>query len=810
MNTNPPGSGDWQNKMLGRYHLTRLLGRGGMGEVWLAEDTQLRRQVAIKLLPTVYSADSNYLRDFEHEAQAAAALEHPHILPVHDFGEQRMSEDETVTYLVTPYITGGSLLERIRATQDFLLPDEVMHYLRQAAEAIDYAHSHNMLHRDIKPANMLLQQDWLFLADFGIAKMLTHATLRSRTYAGAGTPEYMAPEQIQGKAVSASDRYSFAITAYQLLTKHVPFKGDTLFNTLLKQMSEPPPPPRQFNPAIPEEVEQALLQALAKRPEDRFVSCMALVRALEHGYGMRSLFSATGEAFTPPARNVLSSSSAQPSSQPSQAWDVTPPLSTFDISGVAHTPDVPQRITEPAVYPPTMAVTTQNIPHDAPTHISGQVQTQRVVPEGLPLSPLTAAKGVISRRTMLIGGGTIALFAIGGTALYALLYAHPTVSQPQVTTPTKPVPGPQKLIPGVPQLSLTAHTKSVSAARWDPSGRYLATASEDSYVMLWDLASYLQKGTTGIQALSAPMQRWKLDNPILANGLCWSADGRTLAVVTGDNKVSLFNAFGNSDTPQVYQDTSSSDSSTAPAFTAIGWSSTAQSFATTSYAQQQTQQQVALWQVNHPGGPTKMLRSDTSGVARTAIIDVTHPYNSPVNVDAIAWSLDGTLVAGHTNFGLITIWQAATGTIQQALQLPARPTKDKPLYVLGEALAWSPIDAHVLAVSNADVATIWDVSQNKLLLTLNVSDPVPFITGLSWSSNGKYVAASYAGSNRVYVWDVASGKQAGGTQAQTLFFPPAGSHVHSETITDVAWSPDGRYIASASGDTTVVVWRVDQ
>src|SRR5947209_1258251 len=108
MNTNPPSSRDWQNTMLGRYRLTRMLGRGGMGEVWLAEDTQLRRKVAIKLLPLVYAADSNYLHDFEHEAQAAAALEHPHILPIHDFGEQAMSDDETVTYLVTPYITGGS------------------------------------------------------------------------------------------------------------------------------------------------------------------------------------------------------------------------------------------------------------------------------------------------------------------------------------------------------------------------------------------------------------------------------------------------------------------------------------------------------------------------------------------------------------------------------------------------------------------------------------------------------------------------------------------------------------------------------
>lgn len=815
MNTNPPSSRDWQNKMLGRYHLTRMLGRGGMGEVWLAEDTQLRRQVAIKLLPLVYAADSKYLQDFEHEAQAAAALEHPHILPIHDFGEQAMSDDETVTYLVTPYITGGSLLERMQTTQAYLSPAEVLHYLRQAAEAIDYAHSQNVLHRDIKPANMLLQQDWLFLADFGIAKMLTHATLRNRTNAGAGTPEYMAPEQIQGKAVPASDRYSFAITAYQLLTKRVPFKGDTLFNTLLKQMSEPPPPPREFNPAIPEGIEQALLQGLAKRPEERFASCLALVRALESGYGLLSTSSTTGDA------SILSGQSAplsgqsmphmtpsRPSSQPPHASGATPPLSAFATPDGAHTPETPQRITEPAFYAPTINASPQSLPHDAPTHISGQVQTQRVTPEVSHLpqpSQPPAPNGNLSRRSLLIGGGTVALIAIGGTTLYTLLHANTAIPHP--TPPAKPVPGPQKLIPGVPQLSLTAHTKSVSAARWDPTGRYLATASEDSYVMLWDLASYLQKTATGIQALATPARSWKLASPILANGLCWSAAGRTLAVVTGESMVSLINVFDNNDTPQLYQVANSSLA--APAFTAVAWSTTANNFATTSYAPQQTQQQVDLWQLNHTGGPTKTLHSDTTGVARTAIIDAMHPYNSPAIVDALSWSLDGTLLAGHTNFGLVTLWQTATGSVQHELKLPARPTKDKPLYVLSEQLAWSPVDAHLLAASNADVATIWDVSQNKLLLTLNVSDPVPSLTGLSWSSNGKYLAASYAGSYRIYVWDVATTiNQSGGTQVQKLFFPPAGTHVHSETITDVAWSPDGRYIASASGDTTVVIWRV--
>src|SRR5947209_1413445 len=180
-------SGSWENKMLGRYRLLHLLGRGGMGEVWLAEDTRLRRQVAVKLLPRVNVTERSYLKDFEHEARTAATLEHPHILPIHDFGDQQVAEDEIVTYLITPYISGGSLRDRIRSVGGPLPGDEAMSYLRQAAEAIDYAHSKNIVHRDIKPANMLLQQGWLFLADFGIAKMLMSETLRSR-YARIHSP----------------------------------------------------------------------------------------------------------------------------------------------------------------------------------------------------------------------------------------------------------------------------------------------------------------------------------------------------------------------------------------------------------------------------------------------------------------------------------------------------------------------------------------------------------------------------------------------------------------------------------------------
>lgn len=280
---------DWQNKMLGRYRLVHLLGRGGMGEVWQAEDTELHRQVAAKLLPSVIANETDYLRAFADEARTAASLENPHILPVHDFGEESFGED-VVTYLIMPLITGGSLRDRMHIVQGLLPAKEGLYYLRQAADAIDYAHSRHVLHRDIKPANMLLQQRWLFLADFGLAKLLSTDIQRSHTYAGAGTPDYMAPEQVQGKSEAASDRYSLAVIAYQLFSGHKPFLGKDPYEILIKQIQATPPAPRQFNPQLPQAIEDTLLKGLAKQPSERPTSCIAFVNDLERGWQGSSSF----------------------------------------------------------------------------------------------------------------------------------------------------------------------------------------------------------------------------------------------------------------------------------------------------------------------------------------------------------------------------------------------------------------------------------------------------------------------------------------------------------------------------------------
>ncbi len=270
--------------MLGRYRLLRRIGRGGMGEVWLAEDPRLQRQVALKVLPVRKRDDQEFLARFEREARAAAALHHPHILPVHDYGQQQTSNEQTVSYLVMSYVSGGSVEDRLKAMatgRATLTQDDALAYLFQVAEAIDYAHSHGIVHRDIKPANMLLREDnWLLLTDFGIARILNDPDASTQTGAYLGTPTYMAPEQAQGRAVPASDIYSLAIVTYQLFTGRAPFQADNPYALTFQHAFATATAPHVYNPSLSPEFEAALARGMAKDPAQRPPSATAFVTSL--------------------------------------------------------------------------------------------------------------------------------------------------------------------------------------------------------------------------------------------------------------------------------------------------------------------------------------------------------------------------------------------------------------------------------------------------------------------------------------------------------------------------------------------------
>ena len=261
---------------LGQYEIVARLGEGGMALVYKAYQESLNRYVAVKVLDPVRAAEKGFLTRFTHEAQAVASLDHPHILPIYDFGH-----DQGYTYIVTKYVSTGTLRDRLEKEKSLPL-EEAARLLSQVASALDHAHQRGIIHRDIKPSNILLdERDDVLLSDFGLARILESTTRLTVTGASLGTPAYVSPEQALGEEVdNRTDVYSLGVVLYEMLTGRTPFPGDTLA-VALKHVQEPPPPPRSLNPALPEAVEQVILQALAKNPDERFATAGALAHALE-------------------------------------------------------------------------------------------------------------------------------------------------------------------------------------------------------------------------------------------------------------------------------------------------------------------------------------------------------------------------------------------------------------------------------------------------------------------------------------------------------------------------------------------------
>ncbi len=297
---------------IGRFRLLRMLGRGGMGEVYLAEDDQLRRQVAIKVIQAEYP-DPDATRLFLREARAIAMFNHPHILPLFDFGEATI-QGMTLTYMVMPFCQEDTLAAWMqqRRQSALLSPHDVGFLVQQAASALQYAHNHQVVHQDVKPSNFLIRgsedasgRPDLMLADFGVAKS-TSATA-SMSQSVRGTPAYMAPEQWEGTPVPATDQYALAMMAYDLLTGRPPFQG-SLGQVMYQHLHVTPQPPGKLNPRVPADVDTVLLHALAKKPEERFASISAFARAFQQALPVDSSSPTIASTLQEPNRSDIRAS----------------------------------------------------------------------------------------------------------------------------------------------------------------------------------------------------------------------------------------------------------------------------------------------------------------------------------------------------------------------------------------------------------------------------------------------------------------------------------------------------------------------
>lgn len=272
-------SSQLNNSVLGNYNLLEVLGVGAMGFVYRARQLNLERDVAIKILSPNLAHDADYMALFIREARTAASLEHPHIVPIFDYGIQ-----DDLSYVAMRLLSGGSLGDRISYRLENKMPmpglPEISRILMQAATALDYAHERGVIHRDIKPNNIMFDQHGgAYIVDFGIAKLVgTTSSIKGSTF--LGTPSFMAPEQWEGQPPTpAVDQYALAAVVYMMLTGRAPFEAEIALALMKKHLSETPPDIREYRPDAPEALNDILLRAMAKQPADRFPNNRAFAEA---------------------------------------------------------------------------------------------------------------------------------------------------------------------------------------------------------------------------------------------------------------------------------------------------------------------------------------------------------------------------------------------------------------------------------------------------------------------------------------------------------------------------------------------------
>ncbi|MGW4245880.1 serine/threonine-protein kinase [Nocardia sp. NPDC004722] len=317
-----PGDGQ-----LGHYRLRSLIGRGGMGQVWLAEDTHLEREVALKLLPVELASDEDYRRRFEREARLAARLRGPHIVPIHAFGEL-----DGRLYIDMELVDGSDLAKILREVVS-LPPARAVDLVTQIAEALDIAHKAGLVHRDVKPSNVLtLPNGFAYLIDFGIARGVGQATITT-TGVAVGTWAYMAPERYSGTEDLRSDVYSLACLLFEVLTGVKPFAHSDPVQQMAAHLTADPPRASDHSSLISAAMDSVIARGLAKDPAHRFPSAGALAAAARTALESRPAAAVSRPA--PPRRSA-----------PTAKWDSGESVPNYPAyQGMTHTPP-------PAAVPP--------------------------------------------------------------------------------------------------------------------------------------------------------------------------------------------------------------------------------------------------------------------------------------------------------------------------------------------------------------------------------------------------------------------------------------------------------------------------
>lgn len=657
---------DLLGQRLGNYRLVRLLGRGGFAQVYLGEHLRLGTQAAIKVL-ALHLADEDVER-FLTEARTIARLEHPHIVRILDF-----DVEQEMPFLVMGYAPGGTLRQRhpkgARLTLDLILS-----YLKQAADALQYAHDVRVIHRDIKPENLLLgRHGELLLSDFGLAAV-AHSSRSQSTQELSGTVAYMAPEQLQGKPRPASDQYALGVVVYEWLCGAAPFSG-TAAEIATQHLHAALPPLHEQIPTLPPTVEAVVLKALEKDPHQRFARVQEFAAAFEEV--CQSLLPATGR-LSPNLTARDSSATDTPGqaafhSSPTLAANALQPtgqrkhglsrrallfggLATIGLAGIGGGLAVLTQ-SQKASLGTTLVIYTG---HLSPVSTVAWSPDSKRVASGSSDETVQVWEGTTGAHPLIYRGhqtnvnavawalpaGQQRIASASGNAFFGgehAVHIWNAVTGGHLLTytgHTKPVlsvscsPDGSRVASGSQDntvqvwdantggliLTYAKHTAQVSAVAWSPDGSSIASASNDTTVQVWDARTMILRLT--------------LQHTSTVNAVAWSPDGTRLASACGN----LF--FGGEHSVRVWDAATGGQLLTylghsAPVST-IAWSPDGKRIASASSGLEKT---VHIWDTAS-GSTRYVYRGHTLGVT------------------AVSWSPDGQLIASGSLDGTARVWQA--------------------------------------------------------------------------------------------------------------------------------------------------------
>lgn len=764
----------------------RVLGSGGMGTVYLAEDTAIGQQVAIKVVRTDdadYPDATTMMRAaerFRYEARAVASLDHLHILPLY-----RYDEEETTSglraYIIMQYRPEGSLWDWLRRRAGLssneslvaaprlplhvpaswpLSVDEAGEYLRQAASALQYAHDHRIVHRDVKPANFLLRFDnnsleadekkvSLLLSDFGLAKFFSSNSATSHIF---GTPTYMAPEQFDGAALPESDQYALAVMIYYFLAGRPPFEGDPM-QLMHRHLSVEPPPIRSFVPTLSAGIESVLARALAKQPQERFPSVMAFASAFTQQ--MREVSRPVSPPLLLPTR---------PAEAPQRLSDYMPTIKPIQPVGENNAASS-GTLSAPTPFMPYNAPTFQAVPPSQPVFHPQTTPAPASQPVSNPLPAFPPSVVQASNQATVYPMPLTATPSQGFPAAQSWpssqLPVHPSFPPPQSPlAPVQPMPMQEPrvsrrsalgwLVGGaaiavvgvgvyfytkhnVPTVKyiLKGHTAGVTSVSWSPDGTRLASTSLDHTMRLW-AASNQQNILTARYNASVQTVAWRPDGSLLASG------GEDRAVQVWTPTGARRDTFAN----------------IGASVSSVVWE----------------KHGLRLF-VGTLGGGIHVLTLNSR--ASTVLLQKTSTHTLALSPDGL------TLAVGNTN-GTITLLSFANLRNSQVVNTR---------FGVVLSLAWSA-DGTMLAVGSSDrQAHIVNV-QSKTVISLAHDDVV---NGVAWETtgNGNPRLATVASDGIVRIWS---------TDGSLV----SSYHGQAGVLTSVAWSANGLAIGAANATILVL------